>query len=330
MRVVALTGCVVALMGYMMVGGCASTSNLPPDERRSEPLGAMPAGTRSAGPSPAGAVAGATPPRSISPVPTGAAASYVVRAHDTLYSIAWRHNLDYRELAKWNNIGSDYKLAIGQVLLLEPGRSAPNPSSPRRSSPQVGKPVPLAEQPREPALVASKPPSAAGGPAGAAPSVIGPPVPEAVPPMVQSAPATESAPVSETEPPLEPALPPLGATKWVWPTDRSSAPRPVPGGGILLLGHLGQDVRAAAFGRVVYTGSGIRGYGNLIIVKHADNLLSSYAHNEEVLVHEGEEVAMGQVIARMGVGPHRVCALYFEIRVNGKPADPLRYLSAAR
>jgi lipoprotein NlpD len=89
-------------------------------------------------------------------------------------------------------------------------------------------------------------------------------------------------------------------------------------------------VRAAAVGRVVYTGSGIRGYGNLIIVKHADNLLSSYAHNQEVLVHEGEEVAMGQVIAHMGLGPHRVCALYFEIRVNGKPVDPLRYLAAAR
>jgi lipoprotein NlpD len=99
---------------------------------------------------------------------------------------------------------------------------------------------------------------------------------------------------------------------------------------VLLLGRLGQDVRAAGSGRVVYTGSGLRGYGNLIIIKHGDNLLSSYAHNRELLVHEGQEVAAGQVIGHMGLGPHQVCALYFEIRVNGKPADPLRYLTSAR
>jgi len=99
---------------------------------------------------------------------------------------------------------------------------------------------------------------------------------------------------------------------------------------VLLLGRLGQDVRAAGSGRVVYTGSGLRGYGNLIIIKHGDNLLSSYAHNRELLVHEGQEVAAGQVIGHMGTGPHQVCALYFEIRVNGKPTDPLRYLISAR
>jgi lipoprotein NlpD len=103
----------------------------------------------------------------------------------------------------------------------------------------------------------------------------------------------------------------------------------VPGGGILLLGRLGQDVRAAGAGRVVYTGSGLRGYGNLIIIKHGDSLLSSYAHNRELLVHEGQDVAAGQVIAHMGMGPHQISALYFEIRVNGKPADPLRYLRSS-
>jgi lipoprotein NlpD len=98
----------------------------------------------------------------------------------------------------------------------------------------------------------------------------------------------------------------------------------------LLLGRLGQDVRAAGAGRVVYTGSGLRGYGNLIIIKHGESLLSSYAHNRELLVHEGQEVAAGQVIAHMGLGPHQISALYFEIRVNGKPTDPLRYLTSAR
>ncbi|MGC1523120.1 MAG: peptidoglycan DD-metalloendopeptidase family protein, partial [Steroidobacteraceae bacterium] len=99
------------------------------------------------------------------------------------------------------------------------------------------------------------------------------------------------------------------------------------GGGILLSGRLGQDVRAASAGRVVYTGGGLRGYGNLIIVKHADSLLSAYAHNREVLVHEGQEVAAGQVIAHMGEGGPQKPVLYFEIRLNGRPVDPLPYFS---
>ena len=98
------------------------------------------------------------------------------------------------------------------------------------------------------------------------------------------------------------------------------------GGGILLPGRLGQDVRAACAGRVVYSGTGIRGYGNLIIIKHGENLLSAYAHNSEALVREGQEVALGQPIARMGEGAPQKPALYFEIRRNGKPVDPLRYL----
>jgi lipoprotein NlpD len=183
--------------------------------------------------------------------------SYVVRPQDTLYSIAWRHDLDYRDLARWNNIGSDFRISVGQVLLLEP-RPLPAPQSRAQSN----------------------------------------------------------------------AVPPAGAVStWVWPTDRIGAPRPVPGGGILLAGRLGQDVRAASAGRVVYTGSGLRGYGNLIIIKHADSLLSAYAHNREMLVHEGQDVAAGQVIAHMGEGGPQSPVLYFEIRLNGKPVDPLPYIS---
>jgi len=121
-----------------------------------------------------------------------------------------------------------------------------------------------------------------------------------------------------------------GALRWVWPTDRVGAPRPVPGGGILLSGRLGQDVRAASGGRVVYAGSGLRGYGNLVIIKHADSLLSAYAHNREMLVHDGQEVAAGQVIAHMGEGTHQSPVLYFEIRQNGRPVDPLSFLSKVK
>ncbi len=104
----------------------------------------------------------------------------------------------------------------------------------------------------------------------------------------------------------------------------------MPGGGVLLSGRLGQDVRAASAGRVVYAGNGLRGYGNLIIIKHAESVLSAYAHNREILVHDGQEVAIGQVIAHMGEGPRQSPILYFEIRQNGKPVDPLPYLPKTR
>jgi lipoprotein NlpD len=181
---------------------------------------------------------------------------YVVRAEDTLYSIAWRHDLDYRDLARWNKLPADFRIAVGQVLVLGSG----------------GVPRPLSPAQRAPA-------------------------------------AAERA-----------------AGKWLWPTERLGEPRAAPGGGILLPGRLGQDVRAAGAGRVVYTGSGLRGYGNLIIIKHADSLLSAYAHNRDVLVRDGQDVAMGQVIGHMGEDAHQMPALYFEIRQNGKPVNPLPFL----
>jgi lipoprotein NlpD len=270
--------------------------------------------------------------------------TYVVQPHDTLYTIAWQHNLDYRELAKWNNIATDFRLAIGQVLVLHPtGRPVAPPAAsgpapaiaassapstpPPATTPRVGKPIPLGDTP-------SAAMSATGPASVAAPATVAGPSSVALP-SAGVAPSNSGAAPGSTSPKLiapmgDAAVSSVGGVKWVWPTDRLSAPRPVPGGGILLLGRLGQDVRAAGSGRVVYTGSGLRGYGNLIIIKHGESLLSSYAHNRELLVHEGQDVAMGQVIAHMGTGPHQVCALYFEIRVNGKPTDPLRYLAADR
>ena len=195
---------------------------------------------------------------------------------------------------------------MGQVLLLGPGNLPPAEREPPRASgapageaqtaPRVGKLRPL-----------PAPPAAAQG--------------NAMPPVSSAVPSNNA----PSAPPAGTAI--VGVSKWVWPTDRVGAPRPVPGGGILLAGRLGQDVRAANAGRVVYTGSGLRGYGNLIIIKHADSLLSAYAHNREMLVHEGQDVAPGQVIAHMGEGGPQTPVLYFEIRLNGRPVDPLPYLS---
>jgi lipoprotein NlpD len=181
---------------------------------------------------------------------------YVVRAQDTVYSIAWRYGLDFRDLARWNHIGPDFRITVGQTLILAPVATTAAP----------------------PRKVPKPPPSTAS------------------------------------------------ALTWAWPTDRMSAPQPVSGGGILLLGRVGQDIRAASSGRVVYNGSGIRGYGNLIIIKHGENLLSAYAHTRESLVHDGQEVTLGQVIAHMGEGAPQKPVLYFEIRRNGKPVDPLAFL----
>jgi lipoprotein NlpD len=220
---------------------------------------------------------------------------YVVRAHDTLYSIAWRHDLDYRDLARWNNIAPDYRISVGQYLVLSPG---PNGSN-RNGVSQV----------------AGGSTSGSGG------------VRSANAPASAARPATPRTGAPATNGTQTPAQ------KWIWPTEVAGGPIAVPGGGILLGGRLGQDVRAASAGRVVYTGSGLRGYGNLIIIKHGESLLSAYAHNREMIVREGQDVAAGQVIAHMGEGrvgdgARQAGVLYFEIRQNGRPIDPLPFFNA--
>lgn len=194
-------------------------------------------------------------------IPTQEAGSYVVKPQDTLYSIAWRHGLNYQDIARWNHIGADYRIVVGQTLLLH---GTPGPGSAPPPRPVVGTAVPRARN-----------------------------------------------------------------LKWLWPTEHGSAPQSVPGGGILISGRLGQDVRAACAGRVVYVGDGIRGYGNLVIVQHGEDLLSAYAHNRDVQVHESEEVSAGQVIGHMGEGSPGKPVLYFEIRRAGKPVDVLPFLNGA-
>ena len=113
---------------------------------------------------------------------------------------------------------------------------------------------------------------------------------------------------------------------WVWPTRALGPPTAVTGGGLMIKGGLGQDVVAASTGKVVYVGSGLRGYGNLVIIKHSDSLLSAYAHNREVAVKEGQSVKAGERIGAMGLGPRQIPALYFEIRLNGRPVPVRPYL----
>jgi murein DD-endopeptidase MepM/ murein hydrolase activator NlpD len=113
---------------------------------------------------------------------------------------------------------------------------------------------------------------------------------------------------------------------WIWPTDGAQTAGFGARKGIEISGKMGQDVRAANAGSVSFVGGGIRGYGNLVIVKHSGNVLSVYAHNKVVVVKEGQTVAKGQKIAEMGNSDSDTVKLYFEIRRNGKPVDPSAYL----
>lgn len=239
---------------------------------------------------------------------------YRVQGGDTLYSIAFHYGLDWRNVAAWNDIGRPYTIFPGQELRL----TAP-PRRPARETVITTRP-------------AGRPPAATTRPADTAAAASGtststaPPVPSP-PESVGSGKTTTS---SGTAPAAAP-LPALGTPeRWLWPTEgrllsRFSAGDPSRKG-IDIGGKEGQDIVASAPGDVVYSGSGLIGFGELIIIKHSDSMLTAYAHNRRRLVHEGERVAAGSRIAEMGKNDQERTMLHFELRIDGKPVDPLRYL----
>ena len=154
-----------------------------------------------------------------------------------------------------------------------------------------------------------------------------------LPPGMTAKPASSRAPASSRSTSRQlPPIPSEPPPPWRWPTDGNVAvaygERPGTGTGILIAGRKGQAIIAAADGRVVYSGSGLIGYGQLIILKHNDTFLSAYGYNESLLVDEDETVKKGQRIATMGEGPGREPRLHFEIRKNGEPVNPRQYLPA--
>jgi lipoprotein NlpD len=236
------------------------------------------------------------------------AAVHVVKSGETLSKIAWQHRVDAGELAIWNGIADPNSLRVGQRLRLVPPRgyvaAAPEPAPPQaRSSAPSRQPSPTrASTPRPP------PPAVRSAPPPSRPS--------ATPPVRSSVPAAASPP------------------RWSWPTDGGIATRFGASGGIDsgigIAGREGQPVRAAAAGQVVYAGGGLMGYGQLVIIKHDEMFLSAYGYNSDLLVTQGQHVARGDTIARMGVGPGRQPRLHFEIRRNGVPVDPLLFVQAPR
>ena len=151
------------------------------------------------------------------------------------------------------------------------------------------------------------------------------------PPSGSSRRSTTTATTKTPSKPL-PEVPTQPPPPWVWPTTGNVSVqfggKPGTGTGILIDGKVGQAVNAAASGTVVYAGSGLIGYGQLIIIKHNDTYLSAYGYNASLLVKESQTIKKGQRIATMGEGPERKARLHFEIRRNGKPVNPRQYLPA--
>ena len=249
--------------------------------------------------------------------------TYIVQPEDTLYSIAWRFDLNFNDLAAWNELGAGYRLEPGQILLLRP---TPGLASRPRSPPTGGPAAASASQPPRPnphrdiPRVEKPRPLPDLGPTPAAVK------PASTPPFPLTGATAGSGTVPSAPTAVAPAAMPVTPVGWVWPTRALGPPTAVAGGGLMIKGGLGQDVVAASTGKVVYVGSGLRGYGNLVIIKHSDSLLSAYAHNREVAVKEGQSVKAGERIGAMGLGPRQIPALYFEIRLNGRPVPVRPYL----
>ncbi len=255
--------------------------------------------------------------------------SYTVKKGDTLYSIGLEFGYDYKEIAAENNISPPYVIRTGQTLKLKEGKAAENTPAeaaivtPIKTEQVVAKPI------GEPVLKTE--PKAIKEPYSEQAMAALPPKPvEKVetPKPVETTKTAEPAAEKIAEKSV-PAVADEGGVEWTWPTQgKVSAGFNEAAGskGVDILGTQGQPVLAAAPGKVVYSGSGLRGYGKLVIIKHNKTYLSAYAHNSQILVKEGQDIARGQKIAEMGNTDSDKVKLHFEIRKLGKPVDPAKYL----
>lgn len=274
---------------------------------------------------------------------------YTVKRGDTLYRIALEFGQSYRDIVTWNNLDNANDIKVDQVLRVQPpdgGGSAVGAAQVGNVSSGSGVEVrPLGAVPSSQTSASA----VAGSNGGNKTSPRGDKRPYSESALVDlqkpDAPSSAEVPSevrSEVKPEVKPvapkngekAAPPPVATNgdedrvdWMWPAEGKLIGKFDQGKkGIDIAGKSGQTVLAAAAGKVMYAGSGIRGYGNLVIVKHTNNLLSAYAHNKVILVKEGQVVSKGQKIAEMGNSDSDATKLHFEIRQQGKPVDPSKFL----
>ena len=308
------------LAALLVAGGCASVSEQAPvDDRRPQTT------VRPAAEAPAAAAAPAVP-----------AGHYMVRRGDTLYSIALENGADYRDVAQWNKLDDPTKISVGQVLRVSPpeGQPAVQVGAARSSAPLVARPLEGA------ALEAQ---GKGDGGTKTSPKALRLPYSEDNLALLSKGDASSAVPAPAVLKPVavapaQPAKPepakPVAAVRdpesidFIWPARGSmlagfSEPSSK---GVDIGGKAGDPVVAAASGQVLYTGTGIRGFGKLIVIRHDNGFSSVYAHNREILVKEGQSVSRGQRIAELGDTDADRPKLHFEIRKSGKPVDPLRYL----
>lgn len=282
----------------LLLSGCASSRHRAPVEDRA----ALP---RAAGASEPSAAASAPAPDAkpmLNAEHAGKPGYYTVRQGDTLIRIGLENGQNWRDVARWNGIDNPNLIEVGQVLRVVPPSTDPNAVAARGVTPTKVEPRPLDAKPP---VAGASAPVAVATPASAA--------------SASSAPAAPAA---------APAKDPDDDLGWLWPANGPVVSSFEEGRskGVAITGKAGDPVLAAADGRVVYAGSGLRGYGNLVIVKHNNTYLTAYAHNQTLLVKEDQVVRRGQRIAEMGSSDADRVQLHFEIRKQGKPVDPQRLL----
>ena len=293
------------VLAVAVLAGCVTSRPAPVVERTAKPKPAAPA-----------VAAPQTAPRASDTRPE----FYTVRRGDTLYSIALDHGIDYRELARWNAIDNPAAVQAGQQLRLTapPGTVL---TAPLKTAPGVeARPLGATPLPSAAATDAVK-----SQPKG----VRVPYSDQAYAQLASIKPDVMPLPPQVKPGPSAPAMPEGDELQFAWPANGkivSSFNDSTNLKGIGIAGRSGQPVFASAPGRVIFSGTGIRGFGKLIVIKHNNTFLSVYGHNSELLVKEGQNVSKGQKIAEMGNTDADQVKLHFEIRRYGKPVDPMKLL----
>ena len=263
--------------------------------------------------------------------------SYTVRKGDTLASIAARFNTTPANLLAWNNLGSS-RVTPDQVLRVSPPASAGSPSAdgsaPVATTSPIGSESVEARPLGTPTAPTTIPPSSSSAPLKTGPLGVKRAYSDAAFAEMSKpdgdAPVAAAPAVAPATPSPSAAVAPASAVSWAWPASGKPGATFLDGKtkGIDIPGKAGDAVLAAADGKVTFAGTGVRGYGNFVIVKHTSDLLSVYAHNRANLVKEGAVVTKGQKIAEMGSSDTDSVNLHFEIRSDSKPVDPMKYLPA--
>ena len=281
------------------------------------------------------------PPKPAAPAAAQKPDTYTVKRGDTLYSIALDNGVDYRDVAAWNNLADPSVLKEGTVLRLRP----PSASAPAQPEARAQADSGVQVQPIvTPGAVEARALGEQRNPAEPPRAAAEQPRPE----LLKTGPKAIKLPYSEDNvaavmrlsPPeikLEAEAAPGASAQsdgvdWMWPASGKVLANLPKGAnkGVDILGKIGDPVFASASGRVVYSGSGLRGYGKLVIIKHNETYLSTYAHNSNILVKQGDNVVKGQKIAEIGNTDSPQAKLTFEIRRLGKPVDPLQLLPEKR